>query len=72
MLDIHNAQTALAWPIARYSYLVMRKSTKGPGATCAHVRRAVAFWHCRCQSSRFSVHDLSGAFGELSREGDAG
>ena len=34
--DIHNANGFKAWPIAGYSYFVMRRTTVRPGATCAN------------------------------------
>ena len=42
--NIHNAQSIKAWPIAGYTYLVMRKDTLRPGATCENVKETVDFW----------------------------
>ncbi len=42
--DMSNADGPFAWPIVGFSYLVVRKDTLRPGATCAHVRETVAFW----------------------------
>eukprot|EP00668_Euglena_longa_P025550 GGOE01031920.1.p1 GENE.GGOE01031920.1~~GGOE01031920.1.p1 ORF type:complete len:1165 (-),score=386.04 GGOE01031920.1:686-3925(-) len=43
--DLQNAQGANAWPIVGFTYLVMRKDTLRPGATCDNVRATVAFWY---------------------------
>ena len=42
--NIHNAQSRKAWPIAGYTYLVMRKNTLRPNATCENVKQTVDFW----------------------------
>ena len=45
-VDIGNAQGSLAWPIAGYTYLVMRKETThfAEGQTCASRLAVVHFW----------------------------
>eukprot|EP00667_Euglena_gracilis_P003863 EG_transcript_3874 len=43
--DLQNAAGPNAWPIVGYTYLLMRKSTLRPGATCNNVRQTVAFWY---------------------------
>eukprot|EP00668_Euglena_longa_P032781 GGOE01042228.1.p1 GENE.GGOE01042228.1~~GGOE01042228.1.p1 ORF type:complete len:1153 (-),score=360.81 GGOE01042228.1:585-3740(-) len=42
--DLYNAENPLAWPISSYAYLVVRKSTLRPGATCTTVSAMVNFW----------------------------
>eukprot|EP00668_Euglena_longa_P026146 GGOE01032707.1.p1 GENE.GGOE01032707.1~~GGOE01032707.1.p1 ORF type:complete len:1109 (-),score=352.96 GGOE01032707.1:1408-4701(-) len=42
--DLNNARGVNAWPIATYTYVVLRKSTLRAGATCDTVRQTVAFW----------------------------
>ena len=44
-VDISGAYGAYAWPICAYTYVVVRKATLREGATCAHARETVAFWH---------------------------
>lgn len=43
--DIQNAQGNMAWPIAGYTYLIMRKDSIRQGATCANVKATVDFWY---------------------------
>ncbi len=42
--DITGAVGVQAWPIAGYTYFVVRKSTLRPGATCANVRATLKFF----------------------------
>eukprot|EP00667_Euglena_gracilis_P000509 EG_transcript_509 len=42
--DIYGALNPLAWPIALYSYIAVRKATLRPGAACATVAAMVDFW----------------------------
>ena len=42
--DIHGARGAQAWPICGYTYLVLRKAARRPGADCGTVHATVAFW----------------------------
>lgn len=43
--DINNAKGVNAWPLAGYTYLIMRKDTLRPNATCADVKATMEFWH---------------------------
>eukprot|EP00667_Euglena_gracilis_P004671 EG_transcript_4701 len=43
--DLQNAQGANAWPIVGYTYLVMRKNSLRPGASCFNVKATVNFWY---------------------------
>jgi len=43
--DLHNAKASLAWPIAGYTYLVMRKNLSRAGATCYSRYETVKFWY---------------------------
>eukprot|EP00667_Euglena_gracilis_P007950 EG_transcript_8032 len=43
--DLSNAQGVNAWPIVTYTYVVLRKATLRPGATCEHVAQTVAYWY---------------------------
>jgi len=43
--DLHNAKAALAWPIAGYTYLVMRKNLTRLGETCLNRYETVKFWY---------------------------
>ena len=49
-VDLSGAPGSHAWPLCAYTYLVLRKSTLRQGATCAHRRETVAFWHWFWQS----------------------
>eukprot|EP00667_Euglena_gracilis_P008108 EG_transcript_8205 len=42
--DLFNAANPLAWPIVSYSYLMLRKATLRPGASCATVAALAKFW----------------------------
>jgi len=42
--NIYNAKSASAWPIAGYSYLVMRKNTTRKAGSCQITRATVQFW----------------------------
>eukprot|EP00667_Euglena_gracilis_P012691 EG_transcript_13054 len=42
--DLYNARNPLAWPIASYAYLAVRKTTPRPGVPCAVVAALVDFW----------------------------
>jgi len=43
--DLLNAKTALSWPIASYTYLVMRKNFTRFGGTCQNRYETVKFWY---------------------------
>eukprot|EP00667_Euglena_gracilis_P000498 EG_transcript_498 len=43
--ELSNAQGDNAWPIATYTYLIMRKSSAKSGATCAAVEETAKFWY---------------------------
>eukprot|EP00667_Euglena_gracilis_P000840 EG_transcript_840 len=59
--DIFNALNPLAWPIASYSYLAVRKATLRPGATCTSVATMMNFWLWFWSSSE--VATLASALG---------
>lgn len=42
--DLNNARGLNGWPIATYTYVVLRTSTLRAGATCDNVHDTVAFW----------------------------
>eukprot|EP00668_Euglena_longa_P026247 GGOE01032847.1.p1 GENE.GGOE01032847.1~~GGOE01032847.1.p1 ORF type:complete len:1182 (-),score=408.89 GGOE01032847.1:274-3576(-) len=42
---LSNAQGDNAWPIATYTYLIMRKSSPKAGATCTAVEETAKFWY---------------------------
>eukprot|EP00667_Euglena_gracilis_P000343 EG_transcript_343 len=42
--DIFNAVNPYAWPITTYSCVLVRKSSRRPGTTCATVSALVDFW----------------------------
>jgi len=43
--DIHNAKSAFSWPIAGYTYLVLRKNETRVGASCLYRYETVKFWY---------------------------
>ena len=42
--DVHDSTSNSAWPIAGYTYVVIRKNYLRPGATCRHRKATLEFW----------------------------
>eukprot|EP00668_Euglena_longa_P026246 GGOE01032846.1.p1 GENE.GGOE01032846.1~~GGOE01032846.1.p1 ORF type:complete len:1149 (-),score=348.61 GGOE01032846.1:274-3678(-) len=44
MVELVNAKSNRTWPIAAFTYILMRSQTLRPGASCSVVQETVAFW----------------------------
>uniref|UniRef100_A0A7S4DDI4 G-protein coupled receptors family 3 profile domain-containing protein n=1 Tax=Heterosigma akashiwo TaxID=2829 RepID=A0A7S4DDI4_HETAK len=64
--DLYGPKADLAWPIAGYTYLVMRKTTTREGGSCAHRQAVVKFWDWFYTSDLAASYASSYGFSPLS------
>jgi phosphate transport system substrate-binding protein len=66
--DIHNAKSALSWPIAGYTYFVLRKNATRYGGDCANRAALLAFFEWFYQDNAVKLLAAKNGFAVLPSE----